>query len=208
MPRSRRRYHLAVSWLDKLLAQKEIAVAIVSALGAIVLAIIAWGSGAGRWLGEQASSWLAEERRLKRMEPQLPKKTLYIVADAGLFPPAWSHHDFGNGTSATDCRTSLLITNLTRTPVAPVRAQVKLRGLNRFRRKPYAVHFIGPHATHAETVPPRSTAYGWFISFNVLPELTLGQKLRADIIVFDQFDNRHVAKNVCFTCGFPDALPT
>ena len=194
-----------MEFISKLLEHETVAAALISTIGAVLLALIAWVSGAGKWIAGEISKELAERRARARQSPRLPKRTLHVVAEGGLFPQSWSRHDFGNGRSATDCRTFLLITNLTQMPVRPVRAEVRLRGLSRFRRRPYEIHLSSPSSRYGEVVPAGTTAK-WHLSFYVLPELEEGY-LDVDVLIYDQFDNQHRAKKIRFRNQGEGSLP-
>lgn len=137
----------------------------------------------------------------------LPKITLHVVIDTRFAPPMWDKHHFGRGRYASRGSAFLLLTNRLTGPVVPIRAQVRLRGLDRFRRKVHDVSFTGPAARLGEAVPGEATQGGWALSFFLLPELKPGSVFRADIVVYDFYNNAHVVKDVRFTAGFPDALP-
>jgi hypothetical protein len=179
--------------IDKLMQHEHLVAAIVTAATSIILAIIAWISGAGKWLAGEVSKWLEHRRK---MRPRLPRRTLHIVPEGGAFSPFLEDHDFGNGRRATRCGTNLLITNFWQSPVQPVSASVKLAGLSRFRCKTYMVHLVGPRAQYGEVVPALSTST-WNLSFYVLPQITAGT-LKARIIIFDQLGNRNCTHLVSF----------
>ncbi len=194
--------------MDKILAHDAVAAAIVTTLGTIVLAIVGKMFGFWTWIAAEASKWLEHRRKVGMTVRPIPKRTMHIVVDNTVTPPLWSKHDSGNGRSATDCRTPLLITNLQMTSaVKPRNPVVRIRGLNRFRRKAYDIRLTGPAGHVDETILPQSTR-SWWIFFMVLPEMEPKKTLKVDIVIHDEFDNPHVVKNVRFTSGFPDALPT
>lgn len=195
-----------MSW-HEFAEHETLAVAIVTSVTTIIVAILGYFMGGWGFLRERLTIWLDDRR--KRMTPPVPTKTLHVVVDKSQNPPLWSKDD---GKSATRCIASFLITNrLQRSSVMAKRAEVVLRGLDRLRRKRYEVCFMGSAIFHParpyEIIEANATAHGCSVSFYVRPEIPQGKKLRADIIIYDAFDNPHVAKNVCFTSGRPDALP-
>jgi hypothetical protein len=182
--------------MGNLLQSKEVAVALIGAGATVAVALLAHFFGFWKWAGGEISKWL-EHRREIGVNSRAPKMTMYAIVGTGVIPPLMS---------GTDCRAPVLITNLSGLWIVPVRARVKLLGLERFRKRVYEISLTGPSARVDEAIPPRKTE-SWWLIFQVFPPMPPEKSLRVDVIVYDQFDNAHRAKNVRFTSGFPDAMP-
>jgi len=132
--------------IGELLGEKEVVVALISAASGVLAIVLGKLFGLWTWVGAEISKWLEHRRQTANAARRVPRKTLHVIAGTGLIPPMMGKHD-ANGRISTDCRTPLLITNLTDSPVIPTKVRVKIRGIERFRRAAYQFSLNGLRRT-------------------------------------------------------------
>lgn len=179
-----------MTWLDKLLQHESVAAALITAAGAIVLAIVAWVSGFGRWLGRQLEIGL--DRKRKRSDAQPPKKTLLIADDLSIVPPNfWRIDQYDASGSATGFRALLVVTCLIpRVRVTGVTARLPFR----FRRCKVLHAMLDPHQQGRGLSVELSGTSEVAVNFYVRPPIDRAKDFVATVCVRDQFLNWHERK--------------
>lgn len=123
------------TWLQELLKHDAVAAAIVTALGGILLALIAWVSGAGKWVGEQVAKSLEHRRQRTRPHAQLPRETMLVAEDLTVVSPNfWYINQYDASGPATGFRALLLVSRLAPYPVEITAVEARLPWRLRIRK--------------------------------------------------------------------------
>lgn len=184
-------------WLHELLKHDAVAAAIVSSLGAVILALIAWLSGAGKWISEQVARWLEHRRRRAPHVAQPPRKTILIAEDLTTVPPNfWFIDRYDSSGSATGFRALLLVSRLVPYPVEITAVEARLPWRLRIR-KYHVKHamfqtFVQRPASQQEILVNATESAS--VNFYVQPPFREKRSIVVEFGIRDKFLNWHRRK--------------
>jgi len=185
------------SWLQELLKHDGVAAAIVSSIGAIALALIAWVSGAGKWVGEQIGKALEHRRQQAPRVARLPKKTMLVAEDLTMVHPNYWHIDqYDASGPATGFRALLLVSRLVPYPIEITAVEARLPWRLRIRKHRVAhamfQAFVQRRGSPQERVVDATEAAS--VNFYVKPPIREDRPIAVTVRIRDKFLNWHRRK--------------
>lgn len=178
-------------WLQELSRHDAIAAAVIAGITSIALALIAWVSGAGKWIAGEISKSLEERRKRRSAERALPKKTLLIVEDLTTVPPhSWRIRNHNQNGDATGFRALLFLTrteNYGNVTITSTEARLPWRLRRKHRVVGALYQAARPHRELREVVT-QATEQG-AVNFYVQPPISTSRPIHVTIRLRDQYSN-------------------